>query len=294
MIKLSRTLPIALTAAKLGLSALLSRRLRAGLGLAVLVIGTIFGAHLLDSRGPQGSSPRASFVLIMFGVLIWKIIFFRLLTAVFTSGPAAGSSVSAWRPIDAADRQFSRGDRSRNLAPIVFRISPWPWIKCHGVVVLSLLGLNLLIWAFAPLPWRHQSLVERYMFAEVAIWYAALNAELFAMHYRLLHLGIGAWGCNFRLAYPSRNQIRNIVVQREGSFPLSLVAGIWVREKLSEVLRWKELHYGLTFKDGRDMPLGIMTKTASWTAISGLEWERLLEQLSQRTGVAIARKKIGE
>jgi hypothetical protein len=145
------------------------------------------------------------------------------------------------RPIDAADRQFSCGDRSFNLAPIVFRISPWPWIKCHGVVVLWFLGLNLLIWAHPSARWQQGSLVERYMFAEFAIWYAALAPALFVMHYRLLHFGIGAWGCNFRLAYPSRNQIRIIVVQSEGSFPLSLVAGIWAREKLSEVLRWKEL-----------------------------------------------------
>jgi hypothetical protein len=83
--------------------------------------------------------------------------------------------------------------------------------------------------------------------------------------------------------------MRSIVCHYEGSFPLDLVAGIWVREKLSPFLRWKELHYGITFKGGDEMHLGVTTRNASWTGVSDLKWERVLDELSPRTGIAIER-----
>jgi hypothetical protein len=269
-----------------------SRRLRAGLGLAIFVIGSGFGIHLLNSSGPSSRSD-VDRLLFMIGLLIWMLTAWWLFIEILTRGPAAGSSLSAWRPIDAADRQFGRGNRTRDLAPAVFRISPWRWIRLQSFPVLMFLGLNLLLWASAPLPWRHQSLVEQYMFAIFAVFWAVLNAALFLILYLSLHFAIGAWSCSFRLEdVIHRDSTRLLPVQIEGSFPLSLVAEIWVREKLSLVLKWKELHYGLTFTNGREMHLGF--KTPSWGVVYGLDWERLLELLSRRIGIAITRKGIGE
>ena len=49
----------------------------------------------------------------------------------------------------------------------------------------------------------------------------------------------------------------------------------------------------MTFKDGDEMHLGVMTRNASWTGISDLKWERVLDKLSARTGIAIERHKHG-
>ena len=51
------------------------------------------------------------------------------------------------------------------------------------------------------------------------------------------------------------------------------------------------MHYGITFKDGDEMHLGVTTRYASWTGVSNLKWELLLEELSKRTGVAIERTR---
>ena len=41
------------------------------------------------------------------------------------------------------------------------------------------------------------------------------------------------------------------------------------------------------------MHLGVTTRNASWTGVSDLEWERLLVELSQRTGIPIERHTHG-
>ena len=229
----------------------------------------------------------------MTGVYVWLLLFYWLLIQVCRSGPAPGSSVAPWQPLKAADRQFGSLERMFRPATVVFRISPWPWIKLHGYfIVLPMLGINLLISALAPPRWQQLSPIEQYMFVLVAILYAGLNGAFFLMHYRLLHFGIGSRACSYRIARPG-SDMRAIVCHYEGSFPLDLVAGIWVREKLSPFLRWKELHFGITFKDGDEMHLGVTTRNASWTGVSDLEWERLLVELSQRTGIAIERHTHG-
>jgi hypothetical protein len=114
----------------------------------------------------------------------------------------------------------------------------------------------------------------------------------FLVQYRLLHFGIGSRACSYRIAGPG-SDMRSIVTHFDGSFPLDLVAGIWIREKLSPFLRWKVLHYGITFKDGDEMHLGVTTRNASWTGISDFEWERVLDKLSAQTGIAIERHKHG-
>jgi len=97
----------------------------------------------------------------------------------------------------------------------------------------------------------HRTVCDRLSTIPIAV----LFGGFFLMHYRLLHFGIGSRACSYRIASPG-SDMRSIVCHYEGSFPLDLVAGIWVREKLSPFLRWKELHYGMTFKDGDEMHLG--------------------------------------
>ena len=49
------------------------------------------------------------------------------------------------------------------------------------------------------------------------------------------------------------------------------------------------MHYGIAFKDGDEIPLGVTTRYAGWTGVSDLKWELVLDELSTRTGVAIER-----
>ena len=88
---------------------------------------------------------------------------------------------------------------------------------------------------------------------------SGLYGGFFLLHYRLLHFGIGSRACSFRIAPPG-SDMRTMVYHYKGSFPLNLIAGIWVREKLSPFLRWKELHYGMTFAGGDEMHLGVTTR----------------------------------
>ena len=259
------------------------------------VSGCVLFALILYGPLPQQSLAvrERNFIYSMAGFFIWLLVFYRLLIETCRSGPAPDSSVAEWHPVEAADRKFDSREPMPGRLPVVFRISPWPWVKLIGYfIVLPMLGINLLIGVLAPPLWQQSPLIEQYAIALSTIPVAALFGGFFLMHYRLLHFGIGSQACSYRIAHPGAD-IRTIVCHYEGSFPLDLVAGIWVREKLSTFLRWKELHYGITFKDGDEMHLGVTTRNASWTGISDLKWERVLDKLSARTGIAIERHKHG-
>jgi hypothetical protein len=271
------------------------RRLRPGYLMAAFltVSGCALFALILYGPLPQQSLAvhERNFIHFMVGFYIWLLVFYRLLIKTCRSGPTPDSSVAEWQPLEAADRKFDSREPMRGRSPVVFRISPWPWVKLIGYfIVLPMLGINLLIGVLAPPPWQQSPPIEQYAIALSTIPIAGLFGGFFLMHYRLLHFGIGSRACSYRIASPG-SDMRSIVCHYEGSFPLDLIAGIWVREKLSPFLRWKELHYGLTFKDGDEMHLGVTTRNASWTGISDLKWERVLDELSPRTGIAIERHK---
>ena len=247
---------------------------------------------VLNGRPPRQPIFEYERIFIGAGMFIWALVFYRLLIEVCSRGPWPKSSVAAWRPLDTAETEF-RSLQPMSGAPVVFRISPWPWVKQFGYFFgLPALGVNLLISLYAPSLWLQLPPIEQYGIALSTIPLSALFGGYFLMHYRLLHFGIGSRACSFRIAPPG-SDMKTIVRHYEGSFPLTSIAGIWVREKLSPFLRWKELHYGTTFKDGDEMHLGVTTRYASWTGVSDLKWELVLDELSKRTGVAIERHTMG-
>jgi hypothetical protein len=271
------------------------RRLRPGYLLAAFLIVSGCALIVLVSYGPSRQQPLAvrEQNLIYFGVgfCSYFFVFYGLLIATCRSGPAPNSSVAAWQPLESADRTFDTHGPARGQSPVVFRISPWPWVKLIGCsIVLPFLGINLLIAVLAPPRWQQLPAIEQYLFSLNAVLVAGIFAGFFLMHYRLLHVAIGARACSYRLARPG-SDLRSIVWQRDGSFPLESVAGIWVREKLSAFLRWKELHYGITFSHGDELNLGVTTRNASWTGISDLDWERVVGELSRRTGITVERTR---
>jgi hypothetical protein len=273
------------------------RRFRPGYLMAAFVIASGCALLLLIFYGPILRPSLAVrervFVYGMAGFYVWLLVFYRLLIAVCNWGPAPGSPAGAWKPLEAAERQFDSHQAMSTRSPVIFRISPWPWVKLHGYfIVLPILGFNLLLVVLAPSQWQQLPLIEQYMFALVAVFYVALNGAFFLMHYRLLHFSIASRACGYRIAQPGADT-RSIVIHFEGSFPLDLIARIWVREKLSQFLRWKQLDYGITFKAGCEMNLGLKTRCASLTGVSDLEWERLIVVLSERTGIAIERHMHG-
>jgi hypothetical protein len=244
---------------------------------------------LSNGRPPRHPIVEHERIFIGAGMFIWALLFYRLLIEVCSWGPRPESSIAAWQPLETANRQFRSLKPARGGAPVFFLISPWPWVKLLGSsVVLPMLGVNLLISLLAPLPWLQLPALEQYAIALSTIPISALFGGFFLMHHRLLHFGIGSRACAFRIA-PPKSDMRSMVCHYRGSFPLSLIAGIWVREKLSSFLRWKELHYGITFNDGDEMQLGVTTRHASWTGVSDLKWELVLDELSARTGVPIYR-----
>ena len=231
-------------------------------------------------RPPRQPIVEHERIFIGAGMFIWALVFYRLLIEVCGRGPWPDSSVAAWQPLV---------EPQRGQAPVVFRISPWPWVKLLGYFfVLPMLGVNLLISLLGPSPWLQLPPIEQYATALSIIPIAGLFAGFFLTHYRLLHFRIGSRACSFRIAPPG-SDMRSMVCHYAGSFPLDLIAGIWVREKLSPFLRWKELHYGMTFAAGDEMHLGVTTRYASWTGVSDLKWKLVLDELSKRTGVAIER-----
>ena len=259
------------------------------------VSGCALFALILYGPLPQQSLAvrERNFIYFMALFCIWLFMFYRLLIETCRSGAGPDSSVAEWLPLEAADRKFDSREPMRGRSPVVFRISPWPWVKLIGYfIVLPMLGINLLIGVLAPPIWQQLPPIEQYAIALSAIPIAGLFGGFFLMHYRLLHFAIGSRACSYRIASPG-SDMRSIISHFEGSFPLDLVAGIWLREKLSPFLRWKELHYGITFKNGDEMHLGVTTRNASWTGISDLKWERVLDKLSARTGIAIERHMHG-
>jgi len=262
------------------------RRFRPGYLMAafVLVSGCALVLSILYGPPPRRPIVEHQRIVAAAGMFIWMLVFYRLLIAVCSRGPRPESSVAAWHPLV---------EPMHGGKPVVFRISPWPWIKQFGYFcVLPALGVNLLLSLYAPPLWLQLPPIEQYGIALGTIPLSALFGGYFLMHYRLLHFGIGSRACSFRIAPPG-SDIKTIVSHYAGSFPLNLIAGIWVREKLSPFLRWKELHYGTTFKDGDEMHLGVTTRYASWTGVSDLKWDLVLDELSKRTGVAIERHTNG-
>ena len=244
---------------------------------------------VLHGRPPRQPIIEHERIFLGAGMFIWALVFYRLLIGVCGWGPKPESSVTAWQPLETAERL----EPMHRQAPVIFRILPWPWVKLIGCFfVLPMLGVNLLISLLAPSPWLQLPPIEQYAIALSTIPISGLFAAFFLMHYRLLHFGIGSRACSFRIAPPG-SDIGAIVCHYEGSFPLNLIAAIWVRQKLSPFLRWKELHHGITFKDGDEMRLGVTTRHASWTGVSDLKWELVLAELSKRTGVAIERHMNG-
>ena len=259
----------------------------------LLVSGCALILLILYGRPPRQPIVEHERIFVGAGMFIWALVFYRLLIAVCGWGPRPESSVTAWQPLETAERQFRSPEPMRGRAPVVFRISAWPWVKLLGYfVVLPMLGVNLLISLLAPSPWLQLPPIEQYAIALSTIPIAGLFGGFFLMHYRLLHVGIGSRACSFRIAPPG-SDMRAMVSHYAGSFPLNLIAAIWVRQKLSPFLRWKELHHGITFKDGDEMRLGVTTRHASWTGVSDLKWELVLAELSKRTGVAIERHMNG-
>lgn len=262
------------------------RRFRPGYLMAAFLFVSGCALVLLISNGPPPRRPIVEHERIFFGVgiFVWMLVFYRLLIAVCGSKPRPDSSIAPWQPLV---------EPMHGRATVVFRISPWPWVKLLGYfLVLPMLGFNLLISLLAPSPWLQLPPVEQYAIALSTIPISGLFAGFFLMHYRLLHFGIGSQASSFRIAPPG-SDMKGMVCHYEGSFPLNLIVAIWVREKLSPFLRWKELHYGTTFKDGDEMHLGVTTRYASWTGVSDLKWELVLDELSSRTGVAIERHVSG-
>lgn len=267
------------------------RRFGPGYFMAAFLVVSGCALILLLSNGRPPRQPIVEHERIFIGAafFIWALVFYRLLIAVCSRGPGTESSVAAWQPLETAERQFRSLELMRERAPVVFLISPWPWAKLLGYFfVLPMLGVNLLISLLAPSPWLQLPPIEQYAIAISTIPISGLFGGFFLMHYRLLHLGIGSWACSFRIAPPG-SDMRAMVCHYEGSFPLNLIAAIWVRKKLSPFLRWKELHYGIAFKDGDEVRLGVTTRYANWTGVSDLKWELVLDELSKRTGVAIER-----
>jgi len=256
------------------------RRFRPGYLMAAFLFVSVCALILLILNGPPSRQPIIKYerIFVAAGMFIWALVFYRLLIEVCGWGPRPESSVTAWQPLDPMRGQ-----------PVVFRISPWPWVKLLGYCfMLPMVGINLLIGLLAPSPWLQLPPIEQYAIALSTIPLSALFGAFFLMHYRLLHVGIGSRACSFRIAPPG-SDLKQMVCHYQGSFPLNLVAGIWVREKLSPFLRWKELHYGITFAGGEEMHLGVTTRNASWTGLSDFKWELVLDELRKRTGVAIKR-----
>ncbi len=118
-------------------------------------------------RFPSSHWPYANeFIYFGAGFYIWLLVFYRLLIETCRSGPAPDSSVTEWQPLEAADRKFDSREPMRGRSPVVFRISPWPWVKLIGYfIVLPMLGINLLIGVLAPPLWQQLPPIEQYAIA---------------------------------------------------------------------------------------------------------------------------------
>ena len=181
------------------------------------VSGCALFALILYGPLPQQSLPvrERNFIYFMAGFFIWLLVFYRLLIETCRSGPAPDSSVTEWQPLEAADRKFDSREPMRGWSPVVFRISPWPWVKSIGYfVVLPMLGINFLIFMLAPPRWQQLPPIEQYAIALSTILIAGLFVGFFLMHYRLLHFGIGSRACSYRIASPGAD-MRSIVSHYE-------------------------------------------------------------------------------
>ena len=236
----------------------------------------------------------------LFGMALFSafLIFYRLMQECFSSRES-GPSVSEWQPLVAIDAQYrptapSRSGRENEV--VEFRMSPWPWAKAVGLV-MALISLPVVLIAilnverFQRLPFNERFALPLLLLAFVSLAFA-LFGGLFILNYRLIHFRVGAYGCNFRLGPIHGADHRNIISSRHGAFPLDCIGALWSRERLSSILKWKLIHYGITFKAGDQLRLG--TKGRYSTDLAALDWEKLLIELSRRSGVAIDRDKLAQ
>jgi len=241
-------------------------------------------------------SVSASFGMAMF---LAFLAYYRLMQE-WCSSREAGSSVSEWQPLAAIDAQYSATAPSgagRENEVVEFRISPWPWAKLIGLVVALMSSPVLLIAVLTVERFQRLPFIERFALPLLSLVFAALAVALFGglfiLNYRVIHFGVGAHGCNFRLGPAGGAGLRNIIYTRHGAFSLDRIGAVWSRERLSSVLKWKVIHYGITFKAGDQLHLG-STGRYSVSHLGDLDWEQLLIELSRRSGVAIGRDKLGQ
>jgi hypothetical protein len=187
------------------------------------------------------------------------ITYYRLLQEFFSSREA-GRSVSEWQPLAAIEELYkgsapAKAGRENVIAE--FRISPWPWVKIVGLMLALISGPMLLLWVlkFERLPFTERFSIPLHLLGLVALAFA-LFGTLFIMNYRIIHVRIGAYGCSFRLGPMHGADVKSIISTRHGAFPLAHIAALWSRERLSSVLKWKQIDYGITFKAGDQLHLG--------------------------------------
>jgi hypothetical protein len=227
------------------------------------------------------------------------LIYYRLMQE-WCSSRESGSSISEWQPLATIDAHHnanasSRADRVRGVE---FRISPWPWVKAVGLVLALIISPILLIGAITFQRFQHLPLLtERFAVPLLALAIVALSVVLFGglfiLNYRIIHFKVGTHCCNFRLGPTDGADVRNIVFTRHGAFSLDRIGALWSRERLSSVLKWKVIHYGITFKTGDQLHLG-STGRYSASRLATLDWEQLLIELSRRSGIAISRSQLGQ
>jgi hypothetical protein len=233
------------------------------------------------------------------GMFLAFLVYYRLMQE-WCSSQESASSVSEWQPLAAINAQYratAPSGTGRENEVVEFRISPWPWALQIGLVVafFTLPVLLIAILAFERI--QRLPITERFalplpLFALAALAVALLGG-LFILNYRVIHFRVGAHACNFRLGPTDGATLRNIVYTRHGAFLLDRIGALWSRERLSSVLRWKVIHYGVTFKAGDQLQLG-STGRFSVSHLGDLDWEQLLIELSRRSGVAIGRDKLNQ
>ena len=257
------------------------------------VVGfTIIGHYsaALDSRFGRPAVAYAVGVAIVLAFLVY----YRLLQEFFSSRES-GPSISEWQPllsIDALYKGAAASKVGRKDASAEFRISPWPWVKVVGVMLAVIGGPILLFWALRV---ERLPFTERFSVPLLLLGFAALSCTLFSvlfiMNYRIIHVRVGTYGCNFRLGPMYGADAKSIINTRHGAFSLDHIGDLWSRERLSSVLKWKETDYGITFKAGDQLHLGTKGRRLG-TDLAALDWEMLLMELSRRSGVAIDRHRL--
>lgn len=193
----------------------------------------------------------------------------------------SSASVDAWQPIsDAASRDFK-----------TFRILLRPWMLqftlVAAIVVLpAMIATTLAFEKISLLPVAQQREMGLILASFLALS-AVFLAALYVLNRRVIHLHIGAHDCSFRLAGADGANLHTIAWTHSGSFPMDRIASLWSREHKSAFLGWKIVRHGVTFKAGDHLQLG-STNRVALTQLGALDWERVLAELSRRSGVAIS------